>query len=650
MAAITGYVLLQGTDGLKRLLHLGESVNSDDVVKTGDDGSVTLGFADGSHLTIGPNAEAVLDNQVFDPGMLAGEGGVVTDLAALQAAILAGMDPTTSFEAAGAGEESGGGRSFVRVDRVGGETTPDSGFETHQAAQGDVTGGAEQIADSAQAGLGMFNSAAENVPVISIADVTIREPWPAPKHGSGSEGHEGGDHGEEHGESEVVAVSAAGSDSHGGEGGSDSHGEEGGSDSHGEEGGSDSHGEEGGSHWTWEAHSQHGEHPTGEAVAVFTVTLSAPSLLPVTVHFTTADGTAIAGGSGVDEADYGQTSGTLVIPAGETSATIEVVVYGDRVVEGDENFYVQLSDPSYADLGDGTGVGTILDSGHGEGQHGGHQEFVGTPGDDYIDAGGGPDTIYGQGGDDHLVGRGGPDTIYGDEGNDILEGYGGPDELHGGEGNDILAGFGSPDSMYGDAGDDMMDGGGGPDHMEGGTGNDYMVGGGGPDTMLGGEGNDILYGDGGPDYMDGGSGNDQLFGGGGPDTLIGGAGDDVLKGGGGADILVGGEGEDILFGGGANDVFKYLTMDEAQDTIMDFKPGQGDKLDISEVLDGAGIDPGAVALADYLQVDVSGDNVYQVSLNTGDGFQPLVTLQMSGEGGTEAIDQIMNSIVTGNIA
>jgi hypothetical protein len=103
--------------------------------------------------------------------------------------------------------------------------------------------------------------------------------------------------------------------------------------------------------------------PSGDAppaTAVFTVTLSEPTTVDVQVNFTTADGTAISGG-GVGENDYGSTSGTLTIPAGETSATIEVTVYGDNVDEATENYLVNLSDPVNATIADDQGIGTILD-------------------------------------------------------------------------------------------------------------------------------------------------------------------------------------------------------------------------------------------------------------------------------------------------
>jgi hypothetical protein len=94
---------------------------------------------------------------------------------------------------------------------------------------------------------------------------------------------------------------------------------------------------------------------TGRRAATFTVTLSKSWDQPVTVAYATADYTATAG------SDYQATSGTLMIPAGQTSGTIPVLVNGDRLAEQNEYFVVNLSSPTNAAIADGQGQGTILD-------------------------------------------------------------------------------------------------------------------------------------------------------------------------------------------------------------------------------------------------------------------------------------------------
>lgn len=84
----------------------------------------------------------------------------------------------------------------------------------------------------------------------------------------------------------------------------------------------------------------------------FTVTLSPASTQKVTVQYETADGTATAG------YDYTSTSGTLTFKAGQTSKAVTVKVIGDKVIESDETFFVNLSSPTggallFDDQGDG---------------------------------------------------------------------------------------------------------------------------------------------------------------------------------------------------------------------------------------------------------------------------------------------------------
>lgn len=93
---------------------------------------------------------------------------------------------------------------------------------------------------------------------------------------------------------------------------------------------------------------------TGTTPFVFTVSLSESSAAPVTVDFTTRDGTALAG------SDYTATSGTLTFAPGELTKQITVLVNGDTAVEEIEEFFVDLSNASGAALGDAEGVGRIL--------------------------------------------------------------------------------------------------------------------------------------------------------------------------------------------------------------------------------------------------------------------------------------------------
>jgi hypothetical protein len=86
----------------------------------------------------------------------------------------------------------------------------------------------------------------------------------------------------------------------------------------------------------------------------FTITLSDACDTDVTVHYSTADGTATAG------SDFIAASGTAIIKAGSTSTTVTVAIIDDTKVEATETFTVTLSEPSGAEINDGTATGMIV--------------------------------------------------------------------------------------------------------------------------------------------------------------------------------------------------------------------------------------------------------------------------------------------------
>src|SRR5207248_863860 len=95
---------------------------------------------------------------------------------------------------------------------------------------------------------------------------------------------------------------------------------------------------------------------SGTTPMTFTVTVTPVNTTKdITVNYATIDGTATA------LSDYQPTSGTLKIQHGHATGTITVLVKGDTVFEGDENFFVNLSNPHNAVILQGQGVGTIHD-------------------------------------------------------------------------------------------------------------------------------------------------------------------------------------------------------------------------------------------------------------------------------------------------
>ena len=91
--------------------------------------------------------------------------------------------------------------------------------------------------------------------------------------------------------------------------------------------------------------------------AVFQVSLSTPSGKPVTVHYATQNGSAVAPN------DYTATSGDLTFSPGQTTQPVTVTVQDDLLNESSpELFSVVLSTPVNASITAGTGTGRIVDN------------------------------------------------------------------------------------------------------------------------------------------------------------------------------------------------------------------------------------------------------------------------------------------------
>ena len=105
---------------------------------------------------------------------------------------------------------------------------------------------------------------------------------------------------------------------------------------------------------------QAAEGDADETAMSFTVLLSQPTIVPVSVNFELVDGTARHGN------DFDRIAGTLVIPASTATqliggARINVTIKGDIVAEGNEAFTLRLSQPVNATIADGEATGTIVD-------------------------------------------------------------------------------------------------------------------------------------------------------------------------------------------------------------------------------------------------------------------------------------------------
>jgi hypothetical protein len=93
----------------------------------------------------------------------------------------------------------------------------------------------------------------------------------------------------------------------------------------------------------------------GVRTAVATVSVTEPHGNSITVNYTTANGTATAG------SDYAAVAGTLTFARNEMSKSVLVPVYGDRLAELDETFFVSLSGAKGASIARAVVTVTILD-------------------------------------------------------------------------------------------------------------------------------------------------------------------------------------------------------------------------------------------------------------------------------------------------
>ncbi|MBV2133404.1 tandem-95 repeat protein, partial [Pseudomonas sp. MAP12] len=153
------------------------------------------------------------------------------------------------------------------------------------------------------------------------------------------------------------------------------------------------------------------------------------------------------------------------------------------------------------------------------------------------------------------------------------------------------------------------------------------------------------------DIADGSSVARTILGGSTGSELSGSAGNDYINGGAGNDTLIGDEGDDILLGGTGSDSFVWKAGDTGNDVIKDFNASEGDRLNLSELLQGES----ATNILDYLHVDIA-TSTLQIS-STGslaaDGSNADVTIRLENGGaavnlGGLSHDDLVNSLIAGS--
>jgi hypothetical protein len=254
---------------------------------------------------------------------------------------------------------------------------------------------------------------------------------------------------------------------------------------------------------------------------------------------------------------------TVTVAGGGSAATGTAGGYELRVAPGPRDVAVDLGDGSPAmrlriDVGDAnvkldalgpgrvatSGDATLLSGvaelrllgrGHDATGGSGDELLIGNRGDNRLDGGDGGDVLNGGGGDDVLVGGSGDDFIVVDGGDAVVE------ERSGGR-----------DTVRVVAGSFFL-----PEHAE-----DLQLGGTAADGTGNGEANSI---------------RGNALG----NALSGLGGDDRIAGGGGDDRIDGGAGSDLLAGGAGADAFVFAPGDRLLDQVVDFRPDEGDRIDLS---------------------------------------------------------------------
>ncbi|MCU7943932.1 MAG: retention module-containing protein, partial [Candidatus Thiodiazotropha sp. (ex Cardiolucina cf. quadrata)] len=187
---VIGEVKATGSDGVTRILQVGDLVFADEQIATGELGSIEIVFNDGGNLTLGRNSQGLLDADVYQTTTPEDGSEYAASIDAIQQAILLGEDPTAIQEApaAGPGDSPTGneGSSFVTVERTGAQTTPESGFETEglaiSFAQSDESSTIINLLptidldgdDNSQVGVGYLSHYTENGDPLPIADADIQ--------------------------------------------------------------------------------------------------------------------------------------------------------------------------------------------------------------------------------------------------------------------------------------------------------------------------------------------------------------------------------------------------------------------------------------------------------------------------------------------
>ncbi len=294
-----------------------------------------------------------------------------------------------------------------------------------------------------------------------------------------------------------------------------------------------------------------------DANALLTVSLSSTSTQPISVNYTTTAINATANG------DYTTTTGTLIIPANSSIATIRIPIVNDNLNEADESFIVTLSNPINATLDPDASIAevTITDT-------------LRSAITRILPANVENLTLTGAGATNG-TGNAGNNIITGNIANNILNGGLGVDTLIGGMGNDtyVVDNIGDIVTETSTLTTEI-------DTVQSSVNYTLVLN----VEQLTLTGTSAING----------TGNE------GNNFITGNSGANILSGAAGNDTLVGGLGSDVLIGGLGVDRFLFNNKTEGIDTINDFTAGE--KIVISALGFGGGLVAGAINASQFLSV------------------------------------------------
>ncbi|TAK45377.1 MAG: retention module-containing protein, partial [Betaproteobacteria bacterium] len=147
VTSVVGEVKAIAADGTVRILQVGDEIHADETLNTGTLGSINIVMANGATLDCGANTDLPLHEGLLGVAAAVAAAPAITapagDVAALQAAIAAGQDPSQVAQATAAGGapaaggvDSGGAHSPVILEQTNSASVVSSGFQTEGAGIG----------------------------------------------------------------------------------------------------------------------------------------------------------------------------------------------------------------------------------------------------------------------------------------------------------------------------------------------------------------------------------------------------------------------------------------------------------------------------------------------------------------------------------